>query len=355
MPKVSVIIPVYKVEKYLKRCVESVRNQTLRDIEIILVDDGSPDYCPQICDEFAKMDNRIKVVHKKNGGVSAARNTGLDVAVGEYIAFVDSDDYIEENMYQRMVDVATTNNCDVVLADCLKEYPEKSVEYTHDIRGGYYSRKQLEEEYFPHLLIMENIEYPATISNCLCLFKQNRRKQFVKENVLGDSYVGLQDNNPLLRYKEGIRFSEDLIFGAQLLYNADSFYYMKGEYLYHYCMNSTSVTHNFNAEKWKDYLQLYQYAECYFGESNIYDFRKQLNLLLLFFVYNSMEDILKTSEITVYEKYRMGSIILNNSSVKKMFTCIEIGKLFITRKQKVLTVLYKYGIIYPLIIWREIR
>ena len=93
---ISIIIPIYKVEQYLDECVTSVIKQTYKDIEIILVDDGSPDSCPQKCDEWAKKDGRIKVVHKKNGGLSSARNAGLKVAIGEYIGFVDSDDYVDE-------------------------------------------------------------------------------------------------------------------------------------------------------------------------------------------------------------------------------------------------------------------
>ena len=101
---ISVIIPVYKVEKYLDKCIQSVINQTYSNLEIILVDDGSPDNCPQLCDDWANKDERIKVIHKKNGGLSDARNAGLDIATGEYIAFVDSDDYIESDMYECLLD-----------------------------------------------------------------------------------------------------------------------------------------------------------------------------------------------------------------------------------------------------------
>ena len=94
MAKVSIVVPIYNVEKYLKQCVESIINQTLKDIEIILVYDCSPDNCPQMCDDYARRDNRIKVLHKKNGGLSSARNAGIEVATGDYIGFVDSDDYI---------------------------------------------------------------------------------------------------------------------------------------------------------------------------------------------------------------------------------------------------------------------
>lgn len=97
---ISIIVPVYNVEKYLERCIESIVNQTYKDIEIILVDDGSPDNCPVICDRYAEKDNRIKVIHKQNGGLINARKSGLEIAQGDYIGFVDSDDWIEPEMYE---------------------------------------------------------------------------------------------------------------------------------------------------------------------------------------------------------------------------------------------------------------
>lgn len=97
---ISIIVPVYNVEKYLERCIESIVNQTYKDIEIILVDDGSPDNCSVICDRYAEKDNRIKVIHKQNGGLINARKSGLEIAQGDYIGFVDSDDWIEPEMYE---------------------------------------------------------------------------------------------------------------------------------------------------------------------------------------------------------------------------------------------------------------
>lgn len=112
-PLISVIVPVYKVEKYLNRCVESIAGQTYSNLEIILVDDGSPDYCPAMCDVWAEKDSRIKVVHKKNGGLSDARNAGMEVACGELIGFVDSDDWIAPDMYQRLYEAMKADNSDV--------------------------------------------------------------------------------------------------------------------------------------------------------------------------------------------------------------------------------------------------
>ena len=117
VPKVSIIVPVYKVEKYLRKCIDSIINQTLKDIEIILVDDGSPDKCGKICDEYAAKDTRIKVIHKENGGLSSARNAGMEVAEGEYIGFVDSDDWIESDMYMTLWQKAKDINADLVNCD----------------------------------------------------------------------------------------------------------------------------------------------------------------------------------------------------------------------------------------------
>ena len=102
-PMISVIVPIYNVEKYLARCVDSIVNQTYKNLEIILVDDGSPDRCPQMCDDYAEKDSRIKVIHKKNGGLSDARNAGMAVATGEYISFIDSDDWIETSMFELLL------------------------------------------------------------------------------------------------------------------------------------------------------------------------------------------------------------------------------------------------------------
>jgi len=112
---ISVVIPVYKVEQYLSECVDSILNQTYDALEIILVDDGSPDSCGKICDEYAKRDSRIKVIHKENGGLSDARNAGIDIASGDYITFVDSDDYIAKDMIEKLYSALIKNNADVSL------------------------------------------------------------------------------------------------------------------------------------------------------------------------------------------------------------------------------------------------
>ena len=123
LPLVSIIVPIYKAEHYLDTCIKSILNQTYTNLEVILVDDGSPDNCPAICDMYAEKDSRVRVIHKKNGGVSSARNTGLDYANGQYICFVDSDDWIEAKMVEHLYDCIQKNNTDAAV--CLSsDYSE---------------------------------------------------------------------------------------------------------------------------------------------------------------------------------------------------------------------------------------
>ncbi len=119
---ISVIVPIYNVEQYLNECIESIVNQTYKNLEIILVDDGSPDNCAKICDNWKERDYRIKVIHKKNGGLSDARNAGLDIARGDFISFIDSDDWIDLKMYEILLDVILKENAEICacgIMECL--------------------------------------------------------------------------------------------------------------------------------------------------------------------------------------------------------------------------------------------
>lgn len=118
------IVPIYQVEDYLNRCIESIVYQSYNNLEIILVDDGSPDYCPQLCDDWEKKDSRIKVIHKENGGLSDARNAGMEIATGEYISFIDSDDYISLDFFETVLFVAQREKSDIVECDTIKFYQD---------------------------------------------------------------------------------------------------------------------------------------------------------------------------------------------------------------------------------------
>lgn len=175
MPAISVIVPVYKVEKFIDRCVESIVNQTLKDIEIILVDDGSPDQSGMMCDGWAEKDERVVVIHKKNGGLSDARNYGLDVATGDYVTFIDSDDWIDLDMLEVLLDAARKYQADI--AECSWRYIYSNrIEEETDNTGEYVVgdnifalRGEIEWKYFKPIAcnkiydkhIFEDIRFPV--------------------------------------------------------------------------------------------------------------------------------------------------------------------------------------------------
>lgn len=149
--KISIIVPVYKVKSYLRKCLDSIVNQTYRNFEIILVDDGSPDNCGAICDEYAAKDERIKVIHKANGGVASARNAGLDMATGDYIGWVDSDDWVEPQMFETMLNSAQVHDADIVICSRLESYPD------HSFQMGWQQAELLNKEQAMALLVEDEL------------------------------------------------------------------------------------------------------------------------------------------------------------------------------------------------------
>ena len=141
-PKISIIIPIYGVELYINRCIKSVVSQTYTNLEILLIDDGSPDNCPAICDEWAKYDTRITVIHKKNGGLSDARNAGLNVATGELIGFVDSDDWISSEMYQLLYEDMVKNSSDISACGVKMVWEDESSPKNLTPKGEYVLNRQ---------------------------------------------------------------------------------------------------------------------------------------------------------------------------------------------------------------------
>lgn len=152
--KISVVIPVYKVEPYLDRCIQSVVEQTYTNLEIILVDDGSPDHCPAMCDAWSKRDNRIKVIHKENGGLSDARNAGLAIATGQYISFIDSDDWISLDMFEVLVGMLRETDAQIVECGTVLVYPQsKPQKMSAPARVELSVKEYSTEEAMRHLLI----------------------------------------------------------------------------------------------------------------------------------------------------------------------------------------------------------
>ena len=183
MPKLSIIVPIYNVEEYLERCIDSILSQIYTDFEVILIDDGSPDQCGDIIDAYARKDQRVISIHQENKGVSAARNTGLRIAKGDYIGFVDPDDWIEPAMYSTLLSKMETEHCDIASCSWMDD-DESGIEIPYS--SGLPSKAMSREEYMSHLFDM-----PPTILGSVCN-KVIRRSNI--RNVFPEHFPICEDN-----------------------------------------------------------------------------------------------------------------------------------------------------------------
>ncbi len=320
-PLVSIVVPVYKVEKYLARCVESLVNQSLHDIEIILVDDGSPDQSGKMCDQFAAKDSRIKTVHKENGGLSSARNAGMKEARGKYIGFVDSDDDVELNMYERLAQTAEEHHVDFVMAD-YKRINRNTSSYvkTLNIDSGYYDRQKIENDIFPALIMGENIDYGPLLSVWHCLY---RREFLQKHNFMFD---------------EEVRWSEDNIFSAVMGYYCQSFFYLKGEALYHYYQNEGTITTSYRKGAWDVYSLMNTHLHEFFDNVKEYDFSRQLKLHMVYYACNCISQQMTRPKAEALSGIRE---ILNSKQLKDAFNDFRLPDVPFKLKAQLLMMKYR--------------
>jgi len=296
MELVSVVVPIYNVEQYLEKCVESICRQTYENLEIILVNDGSPDQCGQMCEEYAKMDNRIKVIHKKNGGLSDARNSGVKLATGKYLLFVDSDDYIAKDLVEKTVTVAEKNNCDMVLYDYYYVEPDNV-----EIRSTIVPANKvisLEQE---HTLLL------AATSACAKLFN---REFYVKANC---------------PFPQGIYF-EDLATTSIFFMRAKRVYYLK-EPLYYYINRENSIMtgKNFEKSSHDKLVALEHILSAYKKEGKYEEYHQELEYLVFANEYFEPSKVLALAGedgeyLEKYRKYMYETFpdIHNNKYVKNM-------------------------------------
>ena len=281
MPKISVIIPIYNVERYLDRCIQSVLNQTLKDIEIILVDDGSPDKCPAMCDEYAKKDGRIKVIHKKNGGLGLARNSGLEIATGEYVAFVDSDDFIDVMMFETLYLKAKSDGYDTVFCNCRF--------YTNE--NKYVDRKDVDKE----IVFNGRNEVDDFLLDLVGPLPKYKHDVKYMMSVWHAIY-----SNDLIK-KKNIKFvserdfiSEDIIFDIDYLSKAEKICYIP-DIFYYYCLNENSLSRKFNSNRYnqnkKLVLEVKRKLSLIFKESR---FKLHYQRLMLVYLRNSLQYIIES-------------------------------------------------------------
>lgn len=262
---ISIIVPIYKVEKYVNQCIDSILNQTYRDLEIILVDDGSPDNCPAICDEYAKIDSRIKVVHKENGGLMSARQAGLNIATGDYIGFVDGDDWIEANMYEYFAASIEKYHPDMVCSEFYYDYPDRSIASEQNLEKEYYNKKELIDTVYPKMLF-NGTYYRFGVNPC-CWSKVYKKELLEK---------------CLYKITPKIKIGEDVAFTYPCLIESNSISYVDIPQ-YHYRENSESMTNVYDSNLENTIMIPIDILKTAF-ESSEYNFSNSLSYYILYMV-----------------------------------------------------------------------
>ncbi len=236
-PFLSIIVPIYNGEKYLRSCIESILNQEYNDFELILVNDGSKDDSLRICRAYAHKDFRIQVLSQDNKGSIAARKEGIKTAKGQYIGFVDSDDWIQPTMYEQLCQKAVQYSADIVVCDFVASYKNKEIETTQGIAGGFYDKKRLCKEVYSTMLCnsVKNSFYNILPAYWNKIFRKEVIYQY------------------LLQLDERIKLGEDMVCVYPSLWKAKNLYYLKNHYLYYYRQRNNSMSREHTSQYLKNF------------------------------------------------------------------------------------------------------
>ena len=311
MKLISVIVPVYNVEKYLTRCVQSIINQTYTNLEIILVDDGSPDSSPEMCDEFAKKDSRIKVIHKENAGLGHARNDGLKIATGEYVTFIDSDDWISLEHIEKLYNAIAKYDADISLGNHIRV----------STTGATSSRKMpLSEGCYEGEDIINKLMIPL-IGNDVDAVSDISINSSVSMNLYKTDFIS---KNNICFVSERFAVAEDFYFNIDCFHYASKVVYTK-EDGYYYFQNLQSICQKYNPKRFERTLNYYdlvsQRIKSY-GLSDKVGFRMQRSFLMKVRV--AIRHIV-LSDLSRKEKFRQLKEILANEKIKKVLSEYPIG------------------------------
>ncbi|MGJ9459038.1 glycosyltransferase [Oceanobacillus sp. CF4.6] len=273
MPKVSVIIPLYKVERYIHKCIESVLNQTLYDIELILVNDGSPDKCGDIADEYKEKDTRVKVIHKKNGGLSSARNAGLAIASGEFVSFIDSDDWIEVQMIEIMYKNAIRSNSDVSICNYNRVFENHIKTSCLSIKDEVVDINEigLSEYYYQYFF--------------LYIHGHEVTNKLYKRSIIDDYLITFENNKEV--------FSEDVLFNTYFLCNAERICSTRYSF-YNYLQRSNSIMNSPRINLTMQYYSLVEKLIIYAKKNDKQeDIRNIAPVLLYYLIRTSLNNLMK--------------------------------------------------------------
>lgn len=316
---VSVVVPVYNVEKYLKRCVDSILAQTEKQLEIILVDDGSTDSSGKLCDAYAKEHSHITVIHKENGGLTSAWIAGAKVAKGDYIGFVDSDDWIDPDMYQQMYEKAKEYNADMVCCGLKKEFEnsDRSPSYLIDrLQQEFYNRKEIAEKIVPVFLCDGSFDSRAIpASRAMKLY----RRELISNNI---KYC-----------RDEVSIGEDLVITFACFQDCESICAIHDFYPYHYWINESSLTGKHDREYLKKLLILRKQLLYINKAKGGYDYSQQIVNDFLFLVLMCIkEEIHKNHSDTPKEVVRRVKDICETKEVAEALQTYQMPKLMLTGK-----------------------
>lgn len=280
-PTLSVIVPIFNIEKYVGKCIESIMNQTYKNLEIILVDDGSSDLSGVICDRYAKQDSRIKVIHKLNAGLVSARKTGIMKATGDYAAYVDGDDWIDKDMYEKLM--VEMGDADVIVSGMIKEYGTISACVQNKIAPGVYYGEKLNVIYEQMLYTGKFFESGIFVTVWNCIY----RRQILLNNQIC--------------VPEQISMGEDAACKVPVLLDSAKIV-VSNLCGYHYVVRDTSIVRTKTGTELESYKVLYRYLEKKFLSKA--DFRdsllKQLKYLMLYYLLMKELDVLQDESNKIF-------------------------------------------------------
>ncbi len=341
MVKVSIIVPVYNSEKYLKKCIESIQKQTLKDMQIILINDGSTDNSLSICKEYQKRDNRIEVIDKANMGVSSARNTGIEAAIGEYIGFVDADDWIEPEMYENMYHQVKQMQADVCMCNYVVENNRGSTPVLLELKQNLLQRNEIIND-----IIANMIAGPDLNSNSQFIMGSVWRLLIKKEII--DSYN--------IRFQIGIPYMEDFLFCLQVLLKSNKVCIDEGTYYHYNNTNLSSATKSYKKDLAKIQRQVFETIEKILEKEKVYSalkYRMDIRYvnMCIDLINNELHE---ANDKSILEKLKVISEICRDERLKKILSTIDTSG-YTLRKKMVLAAI-KHGLgIYLYIYYSIVR
>lgn len=308
-PDISIVVPIYNVEVFLPRCIDSLKNQTHHNIEIILVDDESPDRCGEIAEEYAAKDDRIKVIHQKNKWLGGARNSGLKIATGEYVLFVDSDDYIHEETCEKLLSYVNKMQVDLLLFDFYNVDQEGKVSSVKsiDIQAEKIFRgKEVQELLYPFIISTHTVN-----SACMKIYKRS---------VLIDNEI---------YFDEIIRYAEDYEFCLRLFPVIQSFAYVNKPF-YYYIQNDNSIMHMYDPRMVEKFVTLYHFRERFLKRENIASSeneKKSAELLISMLVKTLNRYLGDVYSGTKREKYSQIKNMVEMPEIQEALLRIDVSKM----------------------------